>query len=408
MEVKKIVIITTGQPATNPRAVKEATALHSAGYDVHFIYSFWADWAVPFDREIIEKNSGIQWKLVGGDPFENRFLWAYSRVRHKLSRWLSKSMKSNLTLARNAASRTGFALIKAATGIKADLYIAHNLGALPAAAVASCKHRSPYAFDAEDFHRGQELPDSMEQKRATLLEDNYIPRTVYVSSASPLIADAYRHLYNKEPLVINNVFSKVFLASVIKKTELPIKLFWFSQTIGKGRGLEDIVRALGDMPKGSFTLTLLGSCSDFVKQYFIQLANIGTTKVEIIFQQPVSVEELFLLAAKHDVGLALEQPGELNRDLCLTNKIFTYLLAGNAIIFTDTSAQAAFFNAHPAIGALYRCGNIFDLQNTLKALLNVSSVHQMKQEAAKLAGEVFNWEAESGKLVNKIREVLKH
>jgi hypothetical protein len=40
-----------------------------------------------------------------------------------------------------------------------------------------------------------------------------------------------------------------------------------------------------------------------------------------------------------DVGLATENNTPLNRDLCLTNKILMYPLAGLAIAATDTTAQ---------------------------------------------------------------------
>ena len=41
----------------------------------------------------------------------------------------------------------------------------------------------------------------------------------------------------------------------------------------------------------------------------------------------------------YDVGLALEQAHVFNRAICLTNKAFTYMLAGLAVIFTDTPGQ---------------------------------------------------------------------
>ena len=53
--MKKIVLITTGQPSTNPRIVKEADALHAAGYDVTVLYSFFISWAFEKDKILLQK-----------------------------------------------------------------------------------------------------------------------------------------------------------------------------------------------------------------------------------------------------------------------------------------------------------------------------------------------------------------
>ncbi|MDP9048072.1 MAG: hypothetical protein M3N14_08035, partial [Bacteroidota bacterium] len=67
--MKKIVLISVGQPSTNPRIVKEANILTLAGYDVYVIYSFWTQWAQLADKQIFSK---VQWTpiLAGGSPFE--------------------------------------------------------------------------------------------------------------------------------------------------------------------------------------------------------------------------------------------------------------------------------------------------------------------------------------------------
>ena len=38
--MKTIVLVTTGQPSTKPRIVKEADALQKAGFNVNVLYSF--------------------------------------------------------------------------------------------------------------------------------------------------------------------------------------------------------------------------------------------------------------------------------------------------------------------------------------------------------------------------------
>jgi len=47
------------------------------------------------------------------------------------------------------------------------------------------------------------------------------------------------------------------------------------------------------------------------------------------------------VARGYDVGLALELMATPNRQLCLTNKAFTYILAGVAVAMSDTPGQHA-------------------------------------------------------------------
>ena len=51
---KKIAILTTGQPSTNPRMLKEYISLKKANYDVKVFYCFWQEWATKADATLFE------------------------------------------------------------------------------------------------------------------------------------------------------------------------------------------------------------------------------------------------------------------------------------------------------------------------------------------------------------------
>src|SRR5262249_3438816 len=134
------------------------------------------------------------------------------------------------------------ALARAAGQSPADLYIAHYPGALPGAAMAARRHEGVYAFDAEDFHLGDH-PDTplfrREKQMVRAIESRYLPGCVYVSAASPGIAEAYADAYRiARPTVIFNVFprSQGPSASTPAGSAIPgPSLYWFSQTIGPDR-----------------------------------------------------------------------------------------------------------------------------------------------------------------------------
>src|SRR5690625_6334356 len=69
-------------------------------------------------------------------------------------------------------------LTRHARSVEADLYIAHNLAALPAAYHAAQHHGAKLGFDAEDFHRG-EFPDgdkSLLRQLTIRIEEAFISR----------------------------------------------------------------------------------------------------------------------------------------------------------------------------------------------------------------------------------------
>ena len=407
---KKIVLVTPGQPSSNPRLMKEAISLSDSGYKVTVVYNYWSDWADEQDQELIQIYPNITFIKVGGDPRHDKWMYAFTRIRHKIFRLLNQVFSSILYFASRAECRAYEELKTACLEIKADLYIAHHVGLLPVAYLAAQQHKAKWGFDAEDFHRGLNEFDLASVQRSILLENTFIERCDYLSASSPLIAAAYEQLYGKEVQVINNVFSKKYQQSHASQTvSLPIGLFWFSQTIGKGRGIEDILQAMAGFENGSFKLTLLGQHDKKIKAYFEDyLSQYGGNKADLIFKDPVSLNKIFQISAEHDVGLALEITAKTNNQLCLANKIFTYLLAGNAIIFSNTNAHQLFWKQHKEIGYLYTSGNISELKQILADIMeNPMQLIASKKSSLDLAMIKYNWEMESALFLEKIRTVLQ-
>lgn len=405
---KQIVLITTGQPSSNPRIVKEAISLSEIGYEVTVIYNFWVSWALNYDKKIIEENPKIHWFEVGGNPINKKYSYYYTRIRHKIYKEIYRFNPGLLSSALRSEARCYKELLKKAISLKADLYVAHNLAALGVAANAAKATGSKFGFDAEDFHRGQVSINSLEYFRIKLMEDKFIPDAIYITAASPLISEQYEILYHKKAYLINNVFSIKYLSNQTKEVKLPISLFWFSQTVGKERGLEDIILALRKFTAKDYTLTILGKSDYQIRDYLNTLLESEIeNKVRISFIDPLDPEKIFKLAAQHDIGLAIEVPEEFNRQICLTNKIFTYLLAGNAILFSETSAQNEFLKKNPQIGSIYKSKDISKLVSILKYYLDdLNKLNYKKNASLNLAKEVYNWENEQESYRSIINKVL--
>ncbi|WP_419701086.1 glycosyltransferase [Mucilaginibacter sp. NFX135] len=395
--MKHITFITTGQPSTNPRLVKEAETLIKLGYQVKVICCFYQGWAREFDLEIINRNQGV-YIYCGGDPVHEKLSYYKTRLRQKTSLRLFNYTKA-FGIPENAISRTHAEALYIARSIKTDLYIAHNLGALPVAVLAAKFNQAKVGYDAEDMHSGQfKTKTEKGYLLNKFIEEKYFPQTDYFTAASPLIAQNYKQIYPYlNPVVINNVFPKTDLPIRPNiDTASPLKLFWFSQTIGAERGIENIIEAMALIDKPT-ELHLLGNCSAGDELAIMELAKYNRLAPgQIHFHKPIAPDELFKFAAQFDIGMATETAPNLNRDICLTNKIFTYIQAGLAIIASDTQAQRLFMEQHPTTGCLYQKDDITSLANCLLEYAeNPESLIQTKQMNYQLGQTELNWENES-------------
>lgn len=403
---KRIVMITTKQPSSNPRLVKEAMTLNENGYEVTVVYNYWSSWADQADLLIFNNIKGINWIKAGSHPLFSRYIYWFTRLRFKFFKSLAAIFTRIHWAQVNAATQFFPELKKMAAGIKADLYIAHNVGALAAAAIAAKKNNAVYAFDAEDFHRRQDDEYSGEGKIAKLIEDIYFPGAAYITAGSPLIAAAYREIYpGVDFTAINNVFSKKLQPGLQTINRQPLKLFWFSQTVGLKRGVQDAISAMNCIDDFSVQLTILGDISESVKNSLTNL--LRNRQHQIYFIPPCDEKQLVTIAAEHHIGLALEPGFSLNNKIALSNKLFIYLLAGNAVILSDTPAQELFYQNNSRVGWCYKTGDTNALAAILKEAANNEELLCSKRNTAwQLASNSLNWETEQQLFIKLVKSVV--
>ncbi|MGH9384225.1 MAG: hypothetical protein ACRD2N_08080 [Vicinamibacterales bacterium] len=399
----QICLVTTSQPSANPRLVKEADALVEAGYDVHVLAAHRVDWATAADPALVATRG---WRLTFIDWRRDvaPVLYWKSRIRNNLARHVhGVPMLKSLVLPW-AIDRLTPELTAMAKAITADVYVAHNPGALPAAAAAARAHGALLGFDAEDFHSGEfeEGDRSALFRTVQEIERRFVPQCHYVTAASPGIADAYAPLSTcGPPTTILNVFPLKTRPSapVAARVTGPLRLYWFSQTIGHDRGLEAVVSAMGRLGRRSTELHLQGRWQDGYEDSLRGIASdVGVSQDAIIWHPPASSDELVRIASTFDVGLATETGRTLNRRIALTNKIFTYVLAGIATLATRTPAQAALVSQLGQAAQSYDPENVEGAAGALggwienRSLLDASRLH-----AWALGESRYNWDIEKEK-----------
>lgn len=409
--LKTILLITSGQPSLNPRVVKEADALAEAGYTVTVIYQYWNAWATALDRELLTSK---KWQAirVNGDPIEQKFSYWLSKAIHKAVKKMAKLIGINAVTSIFALSRGTYGLIKKARNIKADLYIAHNLAALPAAVKAASKNKAKCGFDAEDLHRYEAKANNRDFNFRLIkyVEKTYFPKADYLTTSSPLISEQYQSIFPKLSFsTIINVFPIQDIVIKPKKDYNTIKLFWFSQHIGLSRGLQDVIYSLKLLEHEKIELHLLGSLSLQVKTALDEIISdikFDTTP-NIFFYEPIAPETLFKFASQFDIGLATEPAFSLNNDYALSNKIFTYIQSGISLIVSDTTAQKQLLEEYPNMGMVYKKNSPGSLAQALQAYVTDRPLllkHQ--QQASQYAEKILNWEVEKQKFLSIVKETI--
>jgi len=360
------------------------------------------DYLLGDDQLLLKNNPSITYDTLiwtNKDAF-SRFL---TGILQKLSNLFSSTFKHGFIFHKIVLNRNYRWQLRRAIAYKADLYIAHNAGALAVAADAAKKNRTRFAFDAEDYHRGEDLSARM-MNSLIYLENKYLPEARYITASAPLIATAYAKLYNKPVTTILNVFPTPKLP-IDKKTErASLKLFWFSQTVGLGRGIESIIISMAELKDRPIELHLLGNCDEAMKSRIGDIAlEHGLNKRHIYYHPPIFADDIFSFASQFDIGMASETGIPLNRDICLTNKIFTYLQSGLAVVASNTSGQMQLIREYPQIGMLYENDNPSKLTSILAYYLDHSEeLIFAKEQSLSLAEEIFNWEKEEKKILSII------
>jgi glycosyltransferase involved in cell wall biosynthesis len=405
--IRRVTLLTTGQPSTNPRLVKEADALASAGFEVSVIGIRRAGWADASDTDLL---AGRAWHARVLDPGRRRFgiTRVASALRHRLAR-TAGGRRSDAWLAA-ALNPVAPLLFGPARNQRADLYIAHNLAALPAAAAAAAATGARLGFDAEDFHSGQLSGESAELEITRIAEARLIPGCDYLTAASPGIAQRYAPLRSDAPTVLLNVFPRAErpASAVVPAGGEPFRLYWFSQTIGPDRGLEDAVEAMGVLRDFEIELHLRGEWQPGYEAALRALAaRCGVPAGRVVGLPPAPAAEMVRLAAPFHVGLALEDGRTVNRDIALTNKLFTCLLAGVPVVASTTTAQRWFCDEAGDGARGYAPGQPVALAAVLRSWITDPQALAASRRAAWALGERrFNWDIEQRTFLDVIERVL--
>ena len=389
-----VCIVSPGNLASNPRVLKEADALHEAGYAVTAVVCDYTEALRPFDDEIA---AGVGWNVVRVPRS------ASERPIGMLAGIVARLAGTHLSVAWAARAYGGpvAALTRAASGVPADLYIGHYIAGLAAAGRAARRCDAMLGFDAEDLHTGEGT--GLQARMVRTIEDVLLPSCHHVTAAAPMIGKAYYVRYGVEPVTVLNVFPLAMAPTQPSCAEEgAFRAYWFSQTIGLDRGLQAFIQA---MARATTRVTLDIRGGDRWRQgdRLMELARELGIADRVNLLPIAAPQEMVRLAADYDLGLSLETGVGDNRRVCLTNKIFTYLLAGVPVLLSDTPAQVALA---PELGGAAHTVSLADPNGIAAVLDHLAGSSEARAEARetawRLGRERYNWDVEKAALLSSV------
>jgi glycosyltransferase involved in cell wall biosynthesis len=393
--------------------VKAADALVDEGYDVRLVSVNYIDWARETDRALVGSR-GWRWMPVEiarrERPTASRAVSLRRRAAMRAAQVIGPARVPWPLVAR-AYSRMHPELVAAILTEPFDLVYGGTSGALAATAVAARRARRPFGLDLEDYHPAEsEEPDApLTHALARRVLGDVVKDARFMTTASRPMADAYRDRCGIDPLVVHNVVPKPATPPGLRPHPGPLRLYWFSQTVGPKRGLEEVVQGVA-AARVPAVLDLRGlEASGYVTDLRRLAAALGAP-LELRVRPPGPPDQMVELSAPYDVGLSPEQMGVENRALCLPNKPLTYLAAGLAIVATDTPGQRSLGRDVEGAVHWYPPGDVPALAAGLRRWSEDRDALGAARQASWRAASVrWHWEhpLERGALLDAIRGALR-
>jgi len=232
----------------------------------------------------------------------------------------------------------------------------------------------------------------------------------FVTAGSAAIARACADEFGINAMAINNVFPLPSTPPAGREGQgrRELRLYWFSQTIGRNRGLEDIVRAVGLVGRPA-TLYLRGRpAGGYMSTLEVYSAKAAPSlRIEVL--PPSAPDSMIDECRPFDVGISAEQGHVRNRQLNLPNKALTYPLAGLPVALTDTAGQRPLAEDLGEGALLFTPGDAESLAASLRRIVDdpraMSRAREASWEAAKRR---WHWEhpAERGALLATIGRAI--
>ena len=374
---------------TDPRVMRDATALVEAGYIVTIV-DFEYDRTKPAEEDI----SGVR--------FNHIFMPSYFVPAHFKPLFLIKlvivMVYGTLKLLRE----------------NADIYHAHVERALPACYLAARLRGKPFIVDMPELNLSN--PKYARWSRLSVLARHLIRHMVSYSAgfitASPLYPQEFARLYDvKDVTFLRNVppYKDITKSDRLRRhlgLDPHVRIALYQGYLQEDRGLHVLVKAAPFLEK-DIVIVMLGQGDEETLTLLRSLIESEGVAGSVKILPPVPYVELLDWTASADIGLNVLPPDHsLSIRKCLPNKFFEYLMAGLPVLSSNLEAVAEAIETYD-VGRIVQSIAPRELAASINAMLaDRDDLAHMSANALAIARQEFYWEKESQKLLDLYEGIL--
>ncbi len=400
--MKKVCMITHDSPYIDRRILLEAKSLIENGYNVTIIHPF---------GEVNSDFANVGINYISTNPninIKNGFSVSKRVLRKILPQKIYESLKSlYFTVAKTDFIDYEKELKEMAIQNDYDIYVAHDLPALPIAHYASKIKSAKLVYDAHEFFTGQIALKGKRKKFFQELEKKLISDVDLMFTVNKDIAKLFEKAYNISNIqILLNSIEKKEVHKIDLHNKLNIskekKIVLYQGGFLEDRNLEVLVKSAQYLSE-KIVLVMLGY--SFLEKKLKNIAiNAQTINKKVFFLDRVPQKELLNYTAGADVGIIPYPAIDLNTTYCTPNKMFEFISAGIPIIANDELITVKNIFKEHKIGKLISFKNSKTIAEGLNNIVLQDDLKNIKLNL-KNAKQYFSWESQEQILIDAFKEL---
>jgi glycosyltransferase involved in cell wall biosynthesis len=275
-----------------------------------------------------------------------------------------------------------------------DAVCSIDLDTILAGYYSSFMKRKICIYDAHEYFT--EVPEVVQRPKTKRIwewvANHTIPKLKYAYTVCQSLQNVFQEQYNTPFEVILNVpFQQPKLSKPLP-FEAPFILL-YQGVLNDGRGLEEMIVALQQLPKVEFWMAGEGDRSQELRS-LVQELNL---EKQVKFLGYVQPHELTEITKKAHLGVNLLQNKGLNYYYSLANKFFDYIQAQKPSLNMNFPEYATIIKEHP-VGLLLEDLAPETIVSSIQKIIDHPEVYDNLQNNCLAAREIFVWEKEALKL----------
>ena len=294
-------------------------------------------------------------------------------------------------------------MIEVGLGQQANVYHSHDLNTLYVGSRCKKKTGARLVYDSHELQTERNRMTKWWRRWAAWNEKKWLPYADAMIVASPSWIDINRKKYGKVPNPSVSIINTPELQTIDQPRDLrgeldipadaPILLYQGS--IQENRGIEPAIDAITLLPKAVLVVVGYGYHRPTLEA---DVRKRGLTE-RVKFFGPIPNDELLAWTAAADIGLCNIVNSSLSYYTSLPNKLFEYIIAGIAVIGSDS----------PEIGRIVQEEGVGEIADPIdpealaEATRTILSDLDKYRAATKPAAEKYNWAIEEQKLLDVYR-----